>query len=335
MEGYSANTSVVITNDTNDDPLFNLLRRPAPQFLVVGIVSIPVGVFGAIASVITPFLIWRQRGSNSTTNALILNLCLATFFLCSISSFYDAFTMIRNEPGPSPVCCVVFAFLHSLWLSVSAHSHAAIAMHRLLAVMSSGGMKGSCLSVILCCPSHSLVAWTSVILIAYTWLVPLLVLVFPLANLGADYGFSPVASRCSVVSVWVPAYAGLLKVMNSFFPLIVMTLCYLVICGVLLRSRARFNLDEAALKGQGARGAWLLRLKAEFRVTRIAFLTCACFTICYIPRYLQHHCRFMNMLNVVSSKHSPENQRTTNYAEAQAKFADSQKVERGSLKEFC
>ncbi|XP_055345050.1 melanopsin-B-like [Paramacrobiotus metropolitanus] len=248
------------------------MKENASHFITIGILTIPTSIIGTMGSLLTLYLLSRLSRQNFATNALIINLCVATFLLCGTSSFYDAFTMITGQEGPSRICCVVFAFLHFLWLSVSAHSHAAIAIHRLIAVLSS-----DCTMCLL----HTKSVATS--LVIYTWLVPFLVLVFPLVPVSGEYGFSQVASRCSIMSVKSPEYTYVLKLMNSFVPLAVMTVCYLIICAVVIRSKTKFNLDDQAIRGQGARGIRLMRLKAEFRVTRIAFITCAWFIICYIP----------------------------------------------------
>jgi 7 transmembrane receptor (rhodopsin family) len=123
----------------------------------------------------------------------------------------------------------------------------------------------------------------AVILISYTWLVPFLVLLFPLLKIGGRYGFNRVASRCSVVMVTNVPYEIVLKVMNSLIPLAIMIVCYIIIFIKIMKTRQRFNFEESAIRVQGARAVGLLRFKAEIRLTYIAFLTCAWFSICYIP----------------------------------------------------
>lgn len=162
----------------------NGFKENFPQFFVIGILTIPTSVIGTVGSLLTLFLITRLDRQTSSTNALINNLCVATFLLCGTSSFFDAFTMFNgNTSNTSDLCCVIFAFLHFLWLSVSAHSHAGIAVHRLIAVLSSETTG--------CLVSKSI----GIALVSYTWLVPFLVLVFPLATVGGNYGFSQVFSN--------------------------------------------------------------------------------------------------------------------------------------------
>ncbi|OQV11508.1 hypothetical protein BV898_14164 [Hypsibius exemplaris] len=282
----SESTAIPATVETNMTNAFGtspsrsaIYESSKQRFFVVGVLTIPVSIVGALGSIITLNLIIRQNSQHrSSASSLMVSLCVDTVLLCGITSFFDAFTMLTGGTGAAgdygPIC-IMFAFLHFWWLSVSAHSHAAVAIHRLIAVLKIDQKH----------VSHRLSSkLLASILIAYTWLVPLLVLVFPIFDLGGTYGFNGTASRCSIVSVSVPYYGTVLMLMNSFVPLGIMVICYSAIFVKILRTRRKFNLDESAIRSQGAaRGVRLLRFKAEIRVTYIAFLTCIWFCVFYMP----------------------------------------------------
>lgn len=126
----------------------------------------------------------RSSGSGSSSNLIIINLCLATFLLCGTSSFFDAYTLIIGTSpdgvnGDGGVVCIIFAFLHNVLFGVSAHSSCAIALHRLFAVLNiehnhnhnsnnkyirARAQHGTCQHN--CISSNKL---TAIILISYTW----------------------------------------------------------------------------------------------------------------------------------------------------------------------
>jgi hypothetical protein len=93
-----------------------------PHFFIIGILTIPVSVTGTLGSLLTLYLIIRQNSQfHSSTNSLMVNLCVATFLLCGTSSFFDSYTMIMGSAGKAAddgALCIIFAFLHFLWLSV-------------------------------------------------------------------------------------------------------------------------------------------------------------------------------------------------------------------------
>ncbi|XP_055353230.1 melatonin receptor type 1A-like [Paramacrobiotus metropolitanus] len=246
---------------------------------VFGIITIPISLVGTAGSIgCLGFIRTHAKQQSSSTNALYINLSIATLLFCGIVCPVHAYTQLAQQASSfaqptylAKSACSFIGFFYFWTLTASAYSHSAIAANRLFIVV----LQKSKLS------STS----TTVFLIAASWFIAGMTFMWPLLRLGGTYGFSTESMKCTFSSLTSPEFVISYKVLYGFVPVIIMVICYAaVFCKVAISSR---KLRKNPAVNQA--GALLMPVNhrrqrnAERKITQIAFITCVGFIVCYVP----------------------------------------------------
>ncbi|OWA50750.1 hypothetical protein BV898_15256 [Hypsibius exemplaris] len=238
--------------------------------VVSAILLIPVGVVGAVVC-LTTILAVRKQNRGSSVDAFFISInvyvLILSGFFCPLAAYstlaghVNLLTTDRFQP-----LCRTLAFAYIVTIQTDAFTHAAVAVHRFFAV-------------ILQNTTYQRVQWfrskqCTTILVLIPWLISLLIGVWPLFHLGAEFGYGLYYTRCGTVKILALSYYQFLRSFFFFFSCALIAICYMAIFCKLIVSRGTVHVRPTV---------GTAKMRREVALTKVAFGLTFVFLVLLLP----------------------------------------------------
>jgi 7 transmembrane receptor (rhodopsin family) len=245
------------------------LKGQQYRSITSGISFIPISIIGTVGSILCLLTICCQKSNvRSTIDPLFINLAICTLIFSVFCCPFHAYSSLVGWPNflitPTffPLCQTI-GFMYLETMAADRLMHAAIALQRFIVIVLSD--RCAWLKSKFC---------TMVLLVA-PWLMAAVVYVFPFFHLGGEYDYNFDFGRCGYTRVHSMRYHQFLRSFFFFFSSAAIVVCYLGIVLKLAASHRKVIQNPSAVRS--------LKMKREIGVTKIAFILCVLFTVCFLP----------------------------------------------------
>lgn len=236
---------------------------------------IPLSLIGTFSSFVCMYQTYRQyRKRPAAIHLFFFSLSVATLFFSAFSLPLTGYTMMVGSTNYVAVhkdFCRIHAYIYFPLITVCAFSHSSIALQRFI-------------TVVLTHFRYLRSAFVTAVLLAASWLIPVVIFVFPLFSIWGSFGYSPPKNRCAFL-VLNPVYQTVYKILYSFVPLAIILMSYGAIIMVEINSKRRVtaNISKSTSPLSREERKKQRKHQQDLKATRIACVTSIAFVLCYLP----------------------------------------------------
>ncbi|XP_076763631.1 neuropeptide Y receptor type 1 [Xylocopa sonorina] len=233
--------------------------RPMWEVMLKVISVLPIIVLGSLANSGLIYVVFKEKSLHTTTNLLIVNMCIADFGTCLICPcMFLCIDLFQNYILGDVGCRLDGSLVHALTLVV-VFNLSAISYDRVSAVF-------NCLG--------KLTRRMTLVLLFTTWISGIIIAI-PLMYLRRYYERhwnNFIERYCTEDTVLVYPYWHIFMGLSVWIPLTIMAICY---------SAILIKLDR--YKSQALRSKYSIMVKYKGRVTHVMALVVLAFIICRVP----------------------------------------------------